>query len=294
MKKKIRIGTRGSKLALWQADYLQSELSKIGEQSEVHIIKTKGDLVQNLSFDKLEGKGFFTKEIEDALLKGEVDLAVHSLKDMPTTQPTGLVLCGLSYREAANDCLIIKRSSLDKVHPMGLGNDAVVGTSSARRKALVADLFPNAKCADIRGNVPTRIQKLLDGEMDAIILAKAGLNRLKLALDDQLIVRDLHTREFVPAPGQGVITYQCREEDTNIRNIVRKIHHSEVLECTNIERGVLKKMDGGCQLPLGVHCEKDSNGFYHVYAGYGSPLKRVNFSQSTSVGLVDKIYEALL
>ncbi len=294
MKKEIIIGTRGSKLALWQANFVKDALKDLGHTVHIQIIKTKGDQIQHLSFDKLEGKGFFTKELEDALLENEIDLAVHSLKDMPTVSVPNLVLGGLSYREDPADILLINPQQSDETKLLKLKQAAVVGTSSARRKSQIKSLRPDVTCKDIRGNVPTRIQKLKDGEADAILLAMAGINRLNINLDD-LIAIPLHPNEFVPAPGQGVMAFQCREDDLDIRKILLQLHQEQVADCTNIERKVLQKMDGGCQLPLGVHCTKDANGFYHVIAAMqiGTELKKVKYSQSTVAGLADKVYDLL-
>jgi len=198
-KKKVIIGSRGSDLALWQAHFMQDELRAIGHDSEVIVIKTQGDRVQDLTFDKLEGKGFFTKEIEDQLLAGAIDVAVHSMKDLPTTSPDGLLIAGVSYREEPTDTLLIKKEAVDTGAPLRIMAGSVIGTSSARRKSQLADLNSNITTEDIRGNVPTRIQKLRDGHMQAIVLASAGLERLQLDVSDLEVVR-LHPREFVPAP----------------------------------------------------------------------------------------------
>ena len=290
---KIIIGTRGSKLALWQAHHLQDQLANIGYQSELKIIKTKGDVVQNLSFDKIEGKGFFTKEIEDALLAHEIDIAVHSMKDLPTQHPNGLVIAGVSYREKPNDILIIKKDSTDKSRILSIKANPVIGTSSARRKAQIKSLIIDAEIKDIRGNVPTRIDKLRNGDLDAIILAAAGVHRLALDLSDLEVVY-LHHEEFVPAPAQGVVGYQCHEENIRVRKIIKNIHHKEVVQCTNVERRELKKFDGGCHLPLGVHCFKDITGNYHCVAAYASDANgqvvKVKVSQNTTYGLAQKVY----
>ena len=149
----VKIGTRGSKLALWQANFLQEELKKIGVASSIHVIKTKGDQIQHLSFDKIEGKGFFTKEIEDALLQEEVDLAVHSMKDLPTTSPPGLVITAVSYRENPADWLIVRKDRAQAGKLMQLPDKAIVGTSSARRKSQLRHFRPDIEIKDIRGNV---------------------------------------------------------------------------------------------------------------------------------------------
>lgn len=293
----MKIGTRGSKLALWQAHFVKDELAKLGVAAELHIIKTKGDRIQHLSFDKIEGKGFFTKEIEDALLSGEVDMAVHSMKDMPTTQPEGLVLAAVSQRATPSDWLLIRSSALVDGELFRLRQNAVVGTSSARRKAQMLDLRPDISLKDIRGNVPTRIGKLRSGDFDAILLAGAGISRLELDVSDLTVVR-FNSREFVPAPAQGVLTYQCREDDLPTRRLLKKIHHPEVSAATNVERSVLKLIGGGCHAPLGVHCEFDGISKYDVSAAYATawdaPLKRVRLSSSTNLNLAERVVKGLV
>lgn len=293
---KLIIGTRGSKLALWQAYYTQDQLKAIGIDSELKIIKTKGDKIQHLSFDKIEGKGFFTKEIEDALLVGEIHLAVHSMKDMPTTQPEGLCLTAISYREDPADTLVIRQSQASAGKMLQLPAQAIVGTSSARRKALLQTIRPDLQLKDVRGNVPTRLQKLADGQFDAIVLANAGLKRLEIDLSAFKTIR-LNPKEFVPAPAQGVLAWQTRKEDMEVRKILRQIHRSDILQCTNVERKVLKLLDGGCQLPLGVYCEQDDIGNYHVYAAMGqddAEVKFVQLSSSTNHNLAERVYEQLV
>jgi hydroxymethylbilane synthase len=291
---KLIIGTRGSKLALWQANYTQNELAKIGIESELKIIKTKGDQIQHLSFDKLEGKGFFTKEIEDALLNNEVDLAVHSMKDMPTTQPEGLCLAAVSYREDPADCLVIRKDA-ESPGLLSLPQNAIIGTSSARRKAQMLNIRPDIQIKDIRGNVPTRLRKLEEGQFDAILLAQAGLNRLEIDLSPFKTIR-LNPKEFIPAPAQGVLTFQTKIENNKVRKILRQLHRKDVVQCTNVEREVLKRLDGGCQLPLGVYCTKDSGGF-HVYAilseGLDKELKFVQRSSSTNNNLAATVHNEL-
>ena len=291
----LRIGTRGSNLALWQAHHTQNELTRVGVESELVIIKTRGDLIQHLSFDKMEGKGFFTKEIEDALLRGEIDVAVHSMKDLPTTPPEGLVISAVSYRDNPADMLIIRPEAFDTTQIFKLKQGATVGTSAARRKAQMADFRPDAVLQDIRGNVPTRLDKLRNGDFDAIFLAAAGVNRLGLDLTG-LHAIELNPREFVPAPAQGVLAWQTNRDDVATRTIFKNIHHSNVSACTNVERRALQLMDGGCQLPLGVHCIRDNDGNFHALAACERPggMKRVHLSQSTSFGMAEKIVGLLV
>ena len=289
--KKLLIGTRGSKLALWQAHYTQDCLKAIGVASELKIIKTKGDKIQHLSFDKIEGKGFFTKEIEDALLKGEVDLAVHSLKDMPTESPKGLVITAVSYRENPADWLLVRHDAVENTI-MKVKKGGIVGTSSARRKAMLLHFRPDVQIKDIRGNVPTRIEKLRNGDFDAILLAAAGLSRLELELNDLEVVR-LNPKEFIPAPGQGVLAWQTAEDDLETRRILKQLHETEVSTATNVERKVLNLLGGGCHTPLGVFCERDDLGNFHVHAAmaetWESPLKTVHLSSSTSFELAEEV-----
>jgi len=292
----IKIGTRGSKLALWQARYTQEKLTEMGVSSELVIIKTKGDQIQHLSFDKLEGKGFFTKEIEEALLKGSIDLAVHSMKDLPTTSPAGLVIGAVSYREDPADWLVIRKEVADEKRLFSLPEAAIVGTSSARRKAQMKHFRNDIQLMDIRGNVPTRLSKLQSGAFDAILLAAAGLSRLEIDVSDFKII-PLNPKEFIPAPAQGVLAFQTVEHKKDIRKILQKIHHADVSKRTNIERKVLQLFEGGCHMPLGVYCENDAQGNYHVWAAkaehWEGPVKTIRLSSSTSFELPEQVVEAL-
>lgn len=292
----IIIGTRGSQLALWQANFVKDQLASHGVEAELKIIKTKGDQIQHLSFDKIEGKGFFTKELEDALTAGEIDLAVHSMKDMPTAQPEGLQIAGVSYRENPADWLILRKDAVDPTQIFRLKKGAKVGSSSARRKAQLLEYRPDLALTDIRGNVPTRLAKLDSGECDAVMLAAAGLTRLGLDLSPYELIK-LHPREFVPAPAQGVMAFQIRKADVALKNIVKKIHNAEVARTINVERKALKLLEGGCQIPLGIYCEHDAEGNYHVWAAkaerWDGEVKRVRLSSATFLGLSEKIVAAL-
>jgi len=292
----LRIGTRGSELALWQAHFTQSQLTKAGIPTDLVVIKTQGDNVQNLGFDKLEGKGFFTKEIEDALLEGKIDVAVHSMKDLPTSSPEGLSITAVSYRENPADWLLIRKESVQKGKIFKLKEKATVGTSSARRKAQMRHYRPDVQLQDVRGNVPTRVEKLRNGKFDAILLAAAGLSRLELDLSDFELV-ELNVREFVPAPAQGVLAFQTRTEDTATRRILKKLHHPDIAAITNIERRVLQLLEGGCHMPLGVYCEQDRQGNFHVWAAladtWDSPVRRTQVSMGTSANLPEIIMKQL-
>lgn len=292
---KITIGSRGSDLALWQAYFVKDSLEKLGHEIEIKIIVTQGDKIQNLSFDKMEGKGFFTKEIEESLLNKEIDLAVHSHKDLETTNPQGLIIGAVSYREKPTDLLLIRKESSDVKQTIPLKNNAVIGTSAARRKTQLIRLRQDCSIRDLRGNVPTRIQKLRDGMYDAIVLATAGVERLKIDLSE-FVAYEFKPDEFIPAPAQGVLALQIRESDVELKNVLAKIHHSDVAEAIAVERNVMKFMQGGCQLPLGVYCKSESN-TYKVWASFtkdaNSAAKTYYFEADSSINLAEKITNQL-
>ena len=254
---KIVIGSRGSDLALWQANHVRKQLEDLGHEIEIKVIVTQGDAIQHLSFDKLEGKGFFTKEIETALLERTIDLAVHSHKDLETNPPKGLMIAAVSEREDPSELLLINKSKVDLSQEWNLIEKGIIGTSSARRKSQVIRFRPDLEIKDLRGNVPTRIQKLRGGNYDAILLAKAGVDRLQLDLSD-FHVEVLDPTVVIPAPAQGVLALQIREIDTKLFDILQQINHPEVAQRIGVERKVLNLLEGGCQLPLGVYCESES------------------------------------
>ena len=292
----IKIGTRGSKLALWQANFFAALLEEQGMDSEIKIIKTQGDVVQHLGFDKLEGKGFFTKEIEESLLSGEVDVAVHSLKDLPTQSPEGLVIAGLSDRANPSDTLVIRKESYREDKLFKLPENATVGTSSQRRKALIKYFRPDINTVDIRGNVPTRIQKLREQDFDALLLAQAGIDRTGVDLTG-LEVLTLNPREFIPAPGQGIIAFQTREENVDLRKKLAALTDKRLIETSNVERKILQLMGGGCHMPLGAYCVKDQNGYLHVWSCFAEQwqdaLYFVQYSSATDHELAETIVKKL-
>jgi hydroxymethylbilane synthase len=295
VKRKIIIGSRGSDLALWQADFVQGQLKAIGVDSDITIIKTRGDKIQHLSFDKMEGKGFFTKEIEEALLNESIDLAVHSHKDLETTSPDGLVVAAVSEREDPSELLLIQKDATDLKLPFSLKAGAVVGSSSARRKSQLLSFRDDVTLKDLRGNVPTRIQKLRDGQYDAILLARAGVSRLNIDLSE-FHVEILEPREYIPAPAQGVLGLQVRESDTEAVQILEKLNHKDVQEVISVERRVLNLFQGGCQLPLGVYCINEDD-TYKVWAcvadAWDAFPKRVYLESDTTVGLAEKVVAQL-
>lgn len=261
--KKVIIGTRGSDLALWQANYTKDKLASIGITAELKIIKTQGDKILNLRLDKLEGKGFFTKELEEELLGGTIDIAVHSHKDLPTTNPPGLIIAAVPEREDPSELLLILKDCIDVTQKLSLKTGAIVGTSSNRRKAQLLALRPDLDIQDLRGNVPTRIQKLRNEDYDAILLAKAGANRLSIDLSE-FHVEVVDTTELVPAPAQGALAIQIRESDTELFNLLQQINHTETAEEIAVERTVLNLFEGGCHMPLGCYCKKE-NGLFEVW-----------------------------
>ncbi|MCW3076334.1 MAG: hydroxymethylbilane synthase [Bacteroidetes bacterium] len=302
MDQTIIIGTRGSELALWQANYTKQLLEEKGYKAELKIIATEGDRSQqwNTSFDKLEGKGFFTKELEEALLNKEIDLAVHSHKDLPTTSPDGLLIAGVSKREDPSDILLIRKEKVDEKEKWGLKKNAVVGTSSARRKSQLLAFRPDIELKDLRGNVPTRINKLRDGEYDAILIASAGIERLELDIED-LYSEKLDPSEFVPAPAQGVLAWQIREDDNNILSIIDEISDFDVLIKINIERTILNLFDGGCHLPLGAYCDTEFDDedrlrfkvWTSVADAWNKQPKQLYFQTSNTDGFAEEISEKI-
>ena len=253
--KDIIIGTRGSQLALWQAEFIKKKLSKVTDRPvRLEVIKTAGDKIDNLSFDKMEGKGFFTKEIEDSLLNGGIDLAVHSLKDLMTTLPKGLVLPAVGFREDSREALLVRKDSYTPGRTIPVKENGVVGSGSVRRQSQMAHLAPDLLLEDLRGNVPTRIRKLREGQYDAIILAYAGILRLEIDLSEFEVVI-LEKEKFLPAPGQGILAIQSRENDAEINEIASRLDDPSTRLQMNLERGLLARFEGGCQLPLGVYSE---------------------------------------
>jgi len=290
--KKITIGSRGSNLALWQANYVKDKLSNLGIESSIKIIKTKGDKVQNLSFDKIEGKGFFTKEIENALKNNEIDLAVHSLKDLETEQPKGLCIAAIPKREDPADVLLINPNSVDESMILNIIKSPVIGTSSARRKNQLLLFREDVIIKDLRGNVPTRINKLRTNEYDAIVLAMAGLNRLKINLSE-FYVQELPVSSFIPAPAQGALGLQVRESDKDLKKILEKVSHKDSEEDVNFERKILNGINGGCHSPFGVYSVKDQNGERTSWVSYSdkvseTPVRFISKSSNIET-IVNKI-----
>jgi hydroxymethylbilane synthase len=287
----VIIGTRGSDLALWQANFVKDSLAEIGIAAELKIIKTQGDTILNLRLDKLEGKGFFTKELEEELLNRSIDMAVHSHKDLPTTHPAGLTIAAVSEREDPSELLLILKDCVDVQQKLSVKFGGTVGTSSNRRKAQLLAFRPDLEVEDLRGNVPTRIQKLRDEDYDAIMIAKAGVSRLGIDLSE-FYVEELDPMEFIPAPAQGVLAIQIREKDTELAELLKPLHNAAVAKEIAVERKVLQLFEGGCHMPLGCYCRKEGN-TYEVWtskANDGDDFPdRLFLSATSTKGLAEEI-----
>ena len=255
MKSTIIIGTRSSKLALWQANYIKEELQKVYPELKIKIneIKTKGDHITDVALSKIGGKGLFTKEIEDALLNKEIDLAIHSLKDLPTQLPDGLKIGAVLKREKPHDVLL-SRSSMTTFLQLQAGSK--IGTSSLRRIAQLKSLRADLEYLDLRGNLDTRIKKLEEGKFDAVILAYAGMKRLGF---ESKITEHFDPKDILPAVGQGALAIEIREEDKSIEELILKLNNNETHLSTLAERAFLETLQGGCQVPIGAYSEIKNN-----------------------------------
>lgn len=310
--KKIRIATRGSHLALAQTEYVAQLLHKLKLETEIVIIKTTGDInyssFQEISKKGDEAKGLFTKEIEEALLRKEADIAVHSLKDLPTKSPDELIIAAIPQRLDFRDYFVFRKDKkIKEVFPF-IKDDGIIGTSSFRRKSLIRFLYPSLRFMDIRGNVPTRIKKLfIENGPDAILLSGAGIQRLmeiKGWIEEDILSKieiiPLDAEFFPPAPGQGTLAVQCRKEDKKILEILQKIHNKEIEDIISIERGVLAKLEGGCHLPLGIYAFKKEDLYYaKLFLGKEYPYGKKNKdfyilrSHKDKNKLIEFLYEEL-
>ena len=260
---KLRIGSRGSQLALWQANHISTLLRARGHEVEIEIIHTTGDKITDVALAMVGTKGMFTKEIEEALADGRVDLAVHSLKDLPTELPPGFEIAAITKREDARDAFCSRLYSNVENLPRG----ARVGTSSLRRQAQLKAIRPDLDMHPLRGNVDTRLRKLEQGEYDAIILASAGLNRLgKTELIKQMIPAQI----MCPAAGQGALAIEIREADSATRQHVEFLNDAAARAATTCERALLNRLGGGCQVPIGAFAEM-RNGKLHLEAIVADP-----------------------
>jgi hydroxymethylbilane synthase len=253
-KKKIIIGTRSSKLALWQAEFVKAELNRLYPDIEIELnkIKTTGDKILDVPLAQVGGKGLFVKEIEEALLSGKADIAVHSMKDVPTEFPEGLRLAVICEREDPRDAFIsqMQNEKCKMKNFKSIPKGATIGTSSLRRACQLLSLRPDLKIEQLRGNLDTRFRKLDEGRFDAIILAAAGVKRLGL---EKRITEILPFEVSLPAIGQGAVGIECRTDDEFINKVIAPMNHLETAVCVKAERAFLKKLEGGCQVPIAAH-----------------------------------------
>lgn len=265
MRQKITIGTRSSKLALWQAEYVADCLRKQYPDIQVELLRitTKGDKILDVPLAKIGGKGLFTKELEVAMLNGDIDLAVHSLKDMPTALPKGLSLSAITKRFDFNDALVSPVYKTLENLPKG----AKVGTSSLRRKAQILNVRPDLNICNLRGNVNTRLRKLEEEHFDAIVLAVAGLKRLGFG---DKITQIIPTKICLPAVGQGALAIETRSDDDEIKQMLAFLHDDKTTDAATAERAFLARVEGGCQVPVGVYAQIDEDDKLVVEAVIGS------------------------
>jgi hydroxymethylbilane synthase len=287
---RLRIGSRGSQLAFWQANYIGGQLRESGHEVEIQIIHTTGDKITDVALAKVGAKGMFTKEIEEALAAEQIDLAVHSLKDLPTELSEQFEIAAIPPREDPRDALCsAKYSDIEQ-----LPRNARVGTSSLRREAQLRALRPDLEIHPLRGNVDTRLRKLESGEYDAIILALAGLRRLGKT---ELVRQVLPIALMCPAAGQGALAIETRAGDEDVRMALEFLNDAAARSETECERTLLKKLGGGCQVPIGANA-KLSGGTLHLEAVVASPdgssVLRESASGTDSQKLGSSVAQALL
>ena len=258
MKQKIIIGSRGSELALWQANFVKHEIEKKNKnvKVEINIIKTKGDKILDVALSKIGDKSLFTKELEIELIERRIDLAVHSLKDLQTKLPKELKLAVVTKRHDVEDVLIARKKGMTISK---LPENAKVATGSLRRRSQLLHLRPDLNVFDLRGNVPSRINKFLESDWDAIILARAGVERLKLK---KYISSYIPIDEILPAVGQGALGIEIHTDNKVVEEIIRSLHHEDTYKAVLSERALLKALEGGCQVPIGAFSEVKSSGLY--------------------------------
>ena len=276
----LTIGSRGSQLALWQARWIQVRLKDLGEESRIEIIRTTGDRITDVPLANVGTKGLFTKEIEEALLRGDIDIAVHSMKDLPTEQPFGLSIAAVPEREDPRDAIV-------GVPLAELREGASVGTSSLRRSAQLRALRPDLVIDSIRGNVDTRLRKLEDLQFDAIVLAAAGLRRLGL---EGRIAEVLDPEVMCPAVGQGALAVETRDDGGIACQICHRLDHTETRAAVAAERALLATLGGGCQVPIGAYA-RIAEGALHIDAVVVSPegdaiVRRESSGPASEAGLI--------
>jgi len=295
LKQKVIIGSRGSELALWQANFVKRELEKKNKNVsvEIKIIKTKGDKILDVALSKIGDKSLFTKELEIELLNKNIDLAVHSLKDLQTSLPKGLKLSAVTKRHNVQDVIIARKKGTTIFN---LPDGATVATGSLRRRCQLLHARPDLNLVELRGNVPSRIKKFLESDWDAIILARAGVERLKL---NKYISSIIKTDVMLPAVGQGALGIETMNNNKLVNDIVKSIHHENTYTAVLAERALLKALEGGCQVPIGAFAEVKQNGL-HLDALVGSLdgsityRKKIRGSKSNPEKLGKKLADDLL
>ncbi len=300
VKNKFILGTRGSDLALFQSNFIKKHIeSNSNIEIELRIIKTTGDMILDRPISKINTQSVFTKEIEEALLNNEIDLAVHSLKDLMTVFPAGLKIGAVGFREDCRELLIYNKKAEQGEGLIPIKSNSVIGTSSTRRQCQLYNYNSAFNIKDLRGNIPTRINKLRDGLYDAIVIAAAGVYRLNLDLSD-LEVIPLDPEQFLPAPAQGILAIQIRDNDSEVEKLIIKFDSPETRDSVSLERGLLAKFQAGCSLPLGVFSEIDNNN-YRLLAILGESenieqgnIKRVDMTGGDIEQLVDSVYKQLI
>ncbi len=265
MRHKLTIGSRSSELALWQANYIRNELERHHKDLdvEIKIIKTKGDIILDVALSKIGDKGLFTKELELELLTGGIDIAVHSLKDLQTAIPEGLKLAAVTKRHGVEDVLIARRSNAT-IH--SLPQNGTVATGSLRRRSQLQHMRPDLNIVELRGNVPTRIKKFMDSSWDAIILARAGVERLNM---EEHISSYIRVDEILPAVGQGALGIEINAKNKLADELVQSVHDEDTFSAVSSERALLKTLEGGCQVPIGAYAQIKAGGL-HLNAMVGS------------------------
>ncbi|MFN3391977.1 MAG: hydroxymethylbilane synthase [Meiothermus ruber] len=286
---RVRIATRGSRLALWQAGWVREQLERQGAGVELVVVETQGDR-EGLPFAQMQGQGFFTKAVQDAVLNGEADLAVHSYKDLPSARPAGLEIAAVPTREDPSEILLVRPEALDEAAPglpVRLGGQ--VGTSAVRRQAQLRQLRPDLSLKELRGNVPTRVDKLRRGEYDAILLAYAGLKRLELDLSE-FYTQVLPATVLVPAPAQGALALECRQDDLPLKALLQPLDDPQARRTVGAERGLMQKLAGGCQLALGAWAQETPQGL-SLLAWYGG--RRYQALAETPEAVAEAVYRQI-
>ena len=286
----IRVATRKSRLALWQAGWVKGQLERLGHTAEFVLIETLGDKTQaaNQPFAELTGQGFFTKAVQDAVLDGRADVAVHSHKDLPSLAPEGLEIAAITKRADPRDTLVLRPEAFESFStfkaslPLKVG--AVVGTSAARRQQQLLHLRPDLAVKELRGNVPTRVAKLRAGDYDAVVLAAAGLDRLALDLSDLSVIK-LEPDIMMPAPAQGSLALETRRDAYDTAAVLTALHDNATYKAVAAERGLMALLDGGCQLALGAYAEL-SEGQVQLAAWYNGQCVKASNPSAENAALL--------